>query len=88
MPTCPSCKDGQMSIRFSQAGKPDEVTKMNCVICQGTATITQQQLKYIEQEKNRWCRCEKSSGSSYVADTRKMKHHWKCNDCKKITQIG
>ncbi len=49
-----------------------------------------------EAEKHLWCTCPEDSdhNSSYHPDvrandgTRLEKHHWTCNHCNKITQIG
>lgn len=41
-----------------------------------------------EMESLDWCECKDSSGAYYVDDTKEMKHHWCCEDCNKIVQIG
>ena len=39
-----------------------------------------------------WCKCKDSNhGAYYVPDNQHPecdKHHWRCNSCKKIVQIG
>ena len=34
-----------------------------------------------------WCECT-DYDAHYVPDTPEMKHHWDCNHCGKLTQIG
>lgn len=40
-----------------------------------------------DRESVEWCECD-HEGSHYVSDTPEMKHHWRCNHCNKVTQIG
>jgi hypothetical protein len=43
------------------------------------------------KEEKLWCKCEGEHDSYYVPDNqdrRCSKHHYRCNHCKKITQIG
>lgn len=60
--------------------------------CNGTGQITKEQKSAIDFEKNMWCKCGHENGSHYVPDNSKRgvisKHHYVCNDCGKITQIG
>ena len=48
--------------------------------------------KEKEKEEKLWCKCKDSShGAYYVPDGQNRqchKHHWRCNHCKKIVQIG
>jgi hypothetical protein len=42
-----------------------------------------------EAQKKLWCAGHKKEhGAYYVRDKPSMKHHWRCNSCKKIKQIG
>jgi len=44
------------------------------------------------KEEKLWCKCKDSHhGAYYVPDGQNRqchKHHWRCNQCKKIVQIG
>lgn len=45
-----------------------------------------------EREAKLWCKCDNDEyGSRYINDNVSKvcdKHHWVCNKCNKITQIG
>ena len=43
---------------------------------------------YIVSFGVKHCKCEVSSGSSFIDDSDIMKHHYVCNDCGYVTQIG
>lgn len=98
---CPQCDGtGQMSYSVSNHSAyghaVQEQKKMDCIICDGgKKPLSEEDAKRYklqrEAEAKLWCKCENSSGSRYVPDgaSRKcMKHHWTCNDCGKITQVG
>lgn len=64
---------------------------MDCFTCSGKGHLSLEEKLYLEQEKQMWCRCEKDHGSTYVDDGVSevcSKHHWTCNHCGKIQQIG
>jgi len=44
--------------------------------------------QYIYEDDSKWCSCDEHHEQDFVDDTPKMKHHWRCSECKKITQIG
>jgi len=49
--------------------------------------------KMLEQTDGMWCECEEEEMSdTYFVDDNVHpeieKHHWRCNKCHKITQIG
>ncbi len=92
---CPTCKGtGKQTCSITEIkdGKRIESSfEANCISCNGKPVSKLQGLyiqKQKEKEEKMWCRCEKETDSYYVPDTSKMKHHWKCQCCKKITQIG
>lgn len=86
--TCPQCK-GSGKINYT-VDDGDKVIKdtMECVTCHGKKTLTTSEFKKFHAFQNMWCRCVKSPGSTYVPDTADMKHHWVCQKCGKVTQIG
>jgi len=91
---CPNCKGtGKVEITVRNWGdpKPTQVTILNCYDCDGTGEVDQAELEAYNYEKNMWCKCKKSPGSHYVKDNvhaRVTKHHWRCDDCNKVTQVG
>ena len=47
----------------------------------------------VYSQVDKWCDCEDQNGfdtTFYDDDTHEevKKHHWRCNKCNKITQIG
>lgn len=93
---CPTCKGSgteEITMNELKDGKFVETSKtlITCYTCDGQPVSKLQGLqlqKSINKEKSMYCKCEFSHGSYYVPDTNRMKHHWKCKQCKKITQIG
>ena len=43
---------------------------------------------YLMSYGVKWCICEDKNNAHYVPDTATMKHHWKCNNCGYVVQIG
>jgi hypothetical protein len=94
---CPQCKgEGKVNVTFEEYGKPEtkKQIKLDCVACAGTGQVTTAILKQIEKEKKMWCKCEDRDphAVTYHKDNEKgalvRKHHWTCNECNKIVQIG
>ncbi len=93
--TCTVCKGtGKQTITaktwVNEAHKfvDEKPVTIDCIWCKGTGRMTPEQKADIKAYDAMWCRCKKSSGSTYHPDTRRMKHHWTCNDCGKVTQVG
>lgn len=94
---CSCCDNGKMKIQAteitSEGRKELPVTYINCVVCGGTGELTEEQNAMVEEERNMWCRCggEEEFGTTYYDDGQHpqiYKHHWRCNKCKKVVQIG
>jgi phage FluMu protein Com len=94
---CPRCKgSGKMTIKMSEysGGKVivNDTLEMKCFECKGTGQITEAEMKVIKAEKAMWCKCGNPSGQTMFVDDGESKkcakHHWVCEDCGKITQIG
>lgn len=88
---CIRCR-GRGRMRYKViTGADTQVCEMMCTDCNGTgyveATMAEQKRRKAAQMAL-WCRCDHSPGSRYVPDAPRMKHHWVCNACGKITQIG
>jgi Zn finger protein HypA/HybF involved in hydrogenase expression len=70
---------------------PNDAFDMECVLCKGTGFVDEKGKQVYEFEKDMWCRCEDSHGVTFYDDDEHpelSKHHYRCNKCKKIVQIG
>ena len=90
---CPKCTDGKITVTFCEDGKEPVKSDIKCVHCNGSSIISELKLFELEEEENMWCKCENKSGQvTYHEDDEDgaavLKHHWTCNDCGKIKQIG
>jgi hypothetical protein len=92
---CPVCQGtGKQTVTVTEFGsdKPTDSFEMNCIGCDGTGKVNDNTLRMIEYERNMWCQCETDYGSHYVPDDTKNaavnKHHYVCNKCGKVTQVG
>lgn len=91
MVTCKACNGkGTMTVTVRTLDEPDVKFEAKCFGCSGTGKMTKQQLENYNWENKLWCKCENSPGSRYVPDNVGIisKHHYLCNKCNKITQIG
>lgn len=70
---------------------------MDCLECNGTGEIDPDQLITQQQEDDAWCKCEEDNGVSFHDDGNIQvyndviscpKHHYSCNSCGLIVQIG
>jgi hypothetical protein len=78
-----SMEDEKKSMEDEKKSMEDEKKSM-----EDEKKSMEDEKKSMEDEKKLWCNCSNKTDSYYVADTKKMKHHWRCKTCKKITQIG
>lgn len=96
--TCPSC-DGSKVITMTMVSfftKPTEdtgkSTTIKCVTCDGKGTVSPAKAKQLQEEMAMWCECDKpSEQTDYYADgehPKLHKHHYRCQKCKGVVQIG
>jgi Fe2+ or Zn2+ uptake regulation protein len=92
---CTVCNGtGKQTTTVTEFGsnKPPEKWEHDCVICDGTGEMTPAMAKAVEYERNMWCKCTGKTNSRYIPDNTKgaavTKHHYVCNKCGKVTQIG
>jgi hypothetical protein len=93
---CPSCKGTkQMTVvaqLYTDKGMvPQKPVVMDCFNCKGKGYLTDAERIQKEQEDQLWCKCKKDHGSTFVDDFQSDvcdKHHWTCNHCGKVTQVG
>lgn len=53
--------------------------------------MNKKQFEARQQEDDIWCECEDETESYFVdngQDKEIGKHHWRCEECDKVTQIG
>lgn len=88
MHTCIHCNGSkQMTILLGDAG-----TKMQigCVHCKQVGSVIETEATQIAQRDAfaaMWCTCENGQ-HSYVPDHGSIKHHWTCDGCGLLVQVG
>lgn len=94
---CSVCKGkATITLRIVDhiAGKAPETkppVQLPCIHCNGTGYMTPEQVAQHEWEQAQWCRCSDIHDSTYYDDGEHPdchKHHWRCDACGLITQIG
>jgi len=94
MVTCPKCEGNKvLSItpQMFENGKfvSLKTVVIDCVFCNGKGKVSK---ALIRAEENFWCKCGNPSGESTFHDEGEgpeiSKHHYRCNDCHKVTQVG
>ena len=72
--------------------KEGTTTELDCVVCDGTGEIDEETAEMAEFEKNMWCECgNPSEGVDFYDDGEHpeiSKHHYRCQDCGGVVQIG
>lgn len=66
-------------------------TTINCVSCHGKGFLTSTEKLKAEAFKSMWCKCKEDYGTTFYDDNEHpdlKKHHYRCNKCNKIKQIG
>lgn len=94
MSVCPQCEGaGNVDMEvfvFGQEG--GTLHSIKCITCEGDKFIDSETLDAYTRENEMWCDCGNHSGESgYFSDGEHPdihKHHFRCCDCEKITQIG
>lgn len=91
---CPQCKGAKKTIcTFIAEDKTESQFETKCYTCDGAGTVTPARAKSYQRELDSWCRCgNKSEQITYHDDNPRSrictKHHWTCDDCGKIVQVG
>ena len=95
---CGTCQNGKQTITgttLTDGGwKDNPPVIIDCVNCDGTGEITEEHKRAIDEEQNNWHDSDvcQEEDAHYVPDNTPsalvMKHHWVCNECRKIVQIG
>lgn len=89
---CPTCKGSGMrhtTIHTSNE-KEIQISIGSCFDCKGE-TVNEEEGEAIqihnEELEAMWCKCDEQD-AYYVPDRRGVKHHWNCNSCHKLKQVG
>lgn len=90
---CEGKKVISITVTSNLRGKPikSEKIEIMCVHCRGSGSMTQDDIDHHNWSKEQWCKCDEYHGATYVDDNVSSicsKHHWTCNQCNKITQVG
>lgn len=98
---CPTCKGTKQrtivaQVFTSEGFKPEPPVTMPCSNCKGTGFLTQEQIDKKAAEDAIWCKCEGHTDVTYHEDGSGKryegfivnKHHYSCNQCGLIQQIG
>lgn len=95
---CKSCKgSGKQTISMQTmqddgSFKTEPSLEIDCMHCDGTGEMDKEQKETYNYAQNMWCNCGNPSGkSNYHPDGKGKwvsKHHYTCDDCDHVTQIG
>lgn len=89
MHVCPVCKGAKKNTYAVHAEGVTKNVELSCGVCFGTGQLSDAGLQAHKALQAMWCRCGNPSGNaSFHDDTPTRKHHWTCDDCGKITQVG
>ena len=63
-----------------------------CLWCDGTGEMTPEEEERLRVYSEMWCKCVNPSGDTNFYDDGEhpevTKHHYRCADCGKVTQVG
>lgn len=89
MPKCPKCTAGRITVTVNNGVDEPAQLEMDCPYCDGKGEVSDKKLAAIEAVSKIWCLCgNPSQQCTYHPDEPGLKHHWTCDDCGKVTQIG
>lgn len=99
---CPTCngtkKQTVIAQLYTEGGfTPQPPVIMDCFNCKGKGFLTPEEVEYKEAQKKIWCSCGVDAGVTHHEDGNDQeypggftcnKHHYSCNNCGLIQQIG
>lgn len=72
--------------------RPLDPVELTCVWCNGSKVMTPAQVAEHRWYVEAWCRCGNPSGNTRFyengEDPTFYTHHWNCEDCGKLVQVG
>lgn len=83
---CPKCREGKLTITYSENCGPEMQMELTCPSCKGVGYITASKAERIAADDALWCRCGNPSGQ--------VNHIWSgtdiylCRDCGGVVQTG
>lgn len=97
--TCPSCNGKKTQTIIAQLYTKDGLipqppVEIKCMNCDGKGVVDAEEQKRKEEANDAfWCKCEDQDGrnTTYFDDGEGElcnKHHWACNNCGKVVQVG
>lgn len=97
METCPCCKGGKVQhitgVEITVNGSRDlPPVDVPCVWCDGEGVVDSKVVREHQFYRTMWCTCGNPSAKTVFfndgEDAEISKHHYRCYDCRKVTQIG
>jgi len=87
---CLTCENGILNVTiFDYSKQTSNIQSIPCIDCEGKGQITESAMSSIQRRNSVWCKCKVSENIYYVERSEECsKHHWKCNVCNKIFQVG
>jgi len=89
--TCPHC-NGVFGVDSAYLDQVDDV--IHCPMCCIETVIAEKDPEPPKEKReisDIWCKCQESYTAYYVPDgvnAEISNHHWRCNNCHKVVQIG
>lgn len=87
---CTGCKDGVIEVKVNSVHDV-AVLPIKCFWCDGTGTVKKGQAEKLARYQALWCGCAEPGEQKFYDDDEHpelKKHHWRCGNCGKVTQIG
>ena len=95
---CPACTGGRITITgrmlTTEGWKDNPPIDIDCITCDGSGTIGEEHRRQLDEEQDAWHNSDicQEEDAHYVPDNTPgaliSKHHWVCNECRKIVQVG
>ena len=94
---CPCCQGAKVqhvtgTEVTAEGTRQLEPVDIPCVWCDGQGLVGAKGLLQHQAYQALWCRCDHPSGKTVFFNDGEhpdlSKHHYRCYDCKRVTQIG
>ena len=88
--TCPPCHgSGEVNITVTHVReRMVNISPILCYTCHGVGVLSRLDMARYHARHNMWCRCDRSPSETYHKDTPSSKHHYTCDGCGKVSQVG
>lgn len=94
LPECPRCHGETTITLHVLSATSNDIEKthvLTCPTCEGAGRVSSFTLKRFLEEEQEWCSCGKTENARFVPDGVSdvcAKHHWVCDHCGRIAQVG